>query len=205
MSERAAVGAELVSPASLGHSRLGSSPSSRRLAEAGTGLLCPELGPLGETGSPPTLRTSRTGYRLDVRPPKSCTDSPAVRRADGEGSLVVIVAVLLSQSRPGRGSVFLVDLCGGPVGRCDLGLEKPLPGRLSLLGRSRPGPGGWTGTGRLGGSRQRSQQDGGRAPRAGAALRGGTFTAALAAGQRARVLPRPVALPAPGGGSLSPP
>ena len=84
---------------------------------------------------------NRLRYQLDVRPAESCKDSPTVRRPDAEGTLVVIVAVLLSHFLPSRCSVFFVDLCDCPVtlcDLCDLSLEKPLAGRLRLVGRSRP-------------------------------------------------------------------
>lgn len=191
-------------------------------------MTCPELGLLGGTGSSSsTLQTHRPGCQLDVRPAGSCEDSPAPRWPDAERTLVVVVvAVLLSQLLAGGCSVFPVDLCGCPapaLDLCDLSLEKPLPGRLGLLGRSRPGLSGRrAGTDGLHGGLQRSQQHGGRAPRgfrpAGAARAsggdsgGGTCAAVLGAEEGAGVLPWPVAsggkhggaFPAPGRGLLKP-
>lgn len=66
-SGRAAAGPERVASVSLGHSLLDGSPT-QRLAEAWTWLPFLELGPLGETGSPPNLQTNRSHYQLDVGP-----------------------------------------------------------------------------------------------------------------------------------------
>lgn len=123
------------------------------------------------------------GYQLDVRAAGSCADSPAPPRwPDAERTLVVVVAVLLRQLLP----------CTRPAPAGDLSLEKPLPGRLRLLGRSRPGLGRRAGTDGLDGSLRGSQQDGGRTPcgfrPAGPSTPsgGGTGAAALAARRRFR-------------------
>lgn len=81
-SECTAAGLQPVASVSLGHSLSDGSPT-QRLAEAWTWLPFLELGPLGETGSPPNLQTNRSQYQLDVGPAetlKTLTGGPLAGR-----------------------------------------------------------------------------------------------------------------------------
>lgn len=71
-------------------------------------------------------------WMWDLQKPRG--RSPAGRWPDGEGTLVVVVAVLLRQRLPGGCSAVSAERCGCRVTGRDISLEKPLPGRLRLLG-----------------------------------------------------------------------
>lgn len=103
----------------------------------------PRLGPgcrflnLARWGTLGRLQTCRRisliiSWMSELQKPRG--HSPAVRWPDGEGTLVVVVAVLLSRCLPGGCSAVFAELCGCRVAGRDISLEKPLPGRLRLLG-----------------------------------------------------------------------
>lgn len=81
-SDCTAAGLERVASGSLGRSSLDASPT-QRLAEAGTRVPLLELGPAGETGSPPNLQTDRPHYQLDAGAagaPRTLTGGPPIGR-----------------------------------------------------------------------------------------------------------------------------